>query len=86
MAAGLSEHPVPNTDIKTHGTNDIYAIGVPGYDPASPEKSARKLKSNWAKNQPQKPALARVENAEGYAASATEFWFQLNCGWDNILE
>ena len=87
MAAGLSEHDTTDENIKTHGTDDIYAIAN-GYDVTSPERSARKLKDNWTKynqdNKIEKPELERVENAEGYAASATEFWFQSRCGWDEI--
>lgn len=87
MAAGLSERDTTDPNIKTHGTDDIYAIAQ-GYDPTSPERSARKLKDNWTKynqdNKNKKPELERVENAEGYAASATEFWFQSRCGFDDV--
>lgn len=73
----------------THGTEDIYEIAK-GYDSGSPEKSSRKLKDNWVKdnkdNKKKKPELQRTENAESYAAAATEFWFQKQCGWDTILE
>ena len=74
---------------ETHGTEDIYQIAK-GYDPGSPEKSSRKLKDNWMKydkdNKNNKPELQRTENAESYAAAATEFWFQSHCGWDEIME
>ena len=73
----------------THGTEDIYQIAQ-GYDRGSPEKSSRKLKDNWVKydkdNKNKKPELQRTENAESYAAAATEFWFQSRCGWDAIME
>ena len=87
VEAGL--FPDNNGAEDTHGTEDIYQIAG-GYDPASPEKSARKLKDNWVKydadNNQKKPEILRTENAESYAAAATEFWFQQQCGWDNILE
>ena len=86
VAAGLSERETTDKNIKTHGTDDIYGIAK-GYDATGPERSARKLKDNWAKynkDKKNKPELERVENAEGYAASATEFWFQSRCGWDTI--
>ena len=70
----------------THGTEDIYQIAK-GYDPASPERSARKLKDNWVKynnDKKKKPELQRTENAESYAAAATEFFFQSKCGWPEI--
>ncbi len=86
-AAGLSERDTTDENIKTHGTDDIYAIAS-GYDVTIPERSSRKLKDNRTKfnndNSNNKPELERVENAEGYAASATEFWFQLQCGWTEI--
>lgn len=89
VAAGLNERDTTDPNIKTHGTDDIYMIAN-GYDPTSPERSARKLKNDWATynndNSKPKPVLERVENAEGYAASATEFWFQSKCGWTEILE
>ncbi|SLM34209.1 Metallopeptidase, catalytic domain [Lasallia pustulata] len=87
VAAGLSERDTNDPNIKSHGTDDIYAIAK-GYDPTSPERSARKLKDNWTKyngDHKNKPELERVENAEGYAASATEFWFQSKCGFTDIL-
>ncbi len=72
----------------SHATDDIYAFDT-GYDPSSPERSSRKLKDNWTaydndNNKPQ-PPLQRVENAEGYAAAATEFYFQQVCGWSEII-
>lgn len=87
VAAGL--FPDNNGADDTHGTEDIYQIAS-GYDPGSPEKSSRKLKDDWVKyennNQNKKPELQRTENAESYAAAATEFWFQSKCGWDHIME
>lgn len=74
----------------THGTEDIYAI-ADGYNRGSPEKSARKLMANWIKfdngnGNGNKPEIKQVENAESYAAAATEFYFQKYCGWDEVLE
>ena len=87
VAAGLSERDTDKLNVRTHGTDDIYDIAV-GYNPSNPEQSARTLKNNWSAynkdNQKKKPELARVENAESFAASATEFWFQSKCGWDTI--
>ena len=90
MEAGL--FPDHEGEDAMHGTEDIYQVSS-GYDPGSPEKSARKLKDNWVKykdhkknKKNKKPDLQRTENAESYAAAATEFWFQSRCGWDKILE
>ncbi|KAM0794074.1 hypothetical protein BDR22DRAFT_877048 [Usnea florida] len=84
--AGLSEQQ--EGGITTHGTNDIYAIDE-YYNIGDPDKGSRKLKDIWAlyesnSKQVPKPPLQRVENAESYAASATEFWFQSMCGWPTI--
>lgn len=61
-----------------------------GYDKANPNRAARKLKTNWDAynndNSKKKPEIERVENAESYAAAATEFWFQSKCNWDSIME
>ena len=88
VEAGL--FPDNNGDDGTHGTEDIYQINEPDYDPGSPEKSGRKLKVNWVKynddNKNKRPELQRLENAENYAAAATEFYFQMRCGWDEIME
>ena len=87
MVAALSERDTLEPGVSSHGSDDIYAIAG-GYNPRSPEQSARTLKDNWTKyskdNSNTKPVLRRIENAESYAASATEFWFHSNCGWDNI--
>ena len=89
VAAGLSERDIANFDIKTHGTNDIYEIAT-GYDRGNPNRAARQLKTNWETynndNSKKKPEIARVENAENYAAAATEFWLQSKCNWDSIME
>ena len=74
----------------THGIEEIYQIAK-GYDTGSPEKSSRKLKENWVKydmnnRKNKKPELQRTENAESYAAAATEFWFQSKCGRSKIKE
>ena len=88
-AIGLSQRDTADPSIKIYGTDDIYAIAK-GYNPSSPERSARKLKTNWAaKNKgpnKKKPELERVEKEEGYVATATEFWMQVNCGFDDIEE
>ncbi|KAI4267640.1 MAG: hypothetical protein LQ337_008258 [Flavoplaca oasis] len=88
VEAGL--FPDNKGDDDTHGTEDIYQIDPSGYDPGSPEKSGRKLKDNWVKynddNKNKKPELQRIENAESYAAAATEFYFQKHCKWDEIME
>lgn len=88
VEAGL--FPDNKAEGDTHGTEDIYQIAE-GYDRGSPEKSARKLKDNWVKHDrkdsgAKKPELLRTENAEGYAAAATEFWMQSWCGFDDISE
>lgn len=87
VQAGL--FPDNKAEGDTHGTEDIYQIAN-GYDPASPEKSARQLKNNWVKydgdNSLKKPEILRTENAESYAAAATEFFMQKNCGWDEVME
>ena len=87
VEAGLFPDYDPEGD--PHGTEDIYQIAQ-GYDLGSPEKSARRLKNNWVKynndNKNQEPELQRTENAESYAAAATEFFFQSSCGWDEISE
>ncbi|KAL9098022.1 MAG: hypothetical protein Q9163_006230 [Psora crenata] len=87
VEAGL--FPDSNGEDDTHGTYDIYEKDD-GYDKGSPEKSARKLKANWdaydKDNSKPKPSYQRIENAESYAAAATEFYFQNHCGWDEIME
>lgn len=80
VQAGL--FPDNNGADDTHGTEDIYQIAS-GYDAGNPEGSARKLRDNWAAGK--EPELKRIENAEGYAAAATAFYFQKWCGWDDIL-
>jgi len=73
---------------QSHGTDDIYEINT-GSDRTSPERSGRKLKDSWTAynkgNKKSKPSIQRVENAEGYAAAATEFYFQQVCGWSEIM-
>lgn len=87
IEAGL--FPDNTANDATHGTEDIYQI-APGYDQGSPEKSSRKLRDDWAQydgdNSKPKPEIQRTENAESYAAAATEFFFQMRCGWDTIME
>lgn len=87
VEAGL--FPDGNGASNTHGTEDIYQIAE-GYNRGNPEKSARQLKDEWVKygndNKNKKPQLLRTENAESYAAAATEFYFQKYCGWDEIME
>lgn len=89
VAAGLEERDTADEDISSHGTDDIYDI-ADGYAGLGPERSARRLSVNWNKydqdNKNPKPEVKRVENAESYAASATEFWFQSKCGWNTIQE
>ena len=85
-AAGLREEQ--DGDITTHGTNDVYAIDKI-YNIGEPDRASRKLKDNWAfydfnNKQFPEPPLQRVQNAESYAAAATEFYFQSMCGWPTI--
>lgn len=90
----LSERPLDRDlpqDGSSHGTEDVYEITDPNYrkyDTTSPARAARELYENWAKaekdDKKPKPILARVENAESYAASATEFLFMQQCGADTI--
>ena len=86
-AAGLSLRDTEDENVQTHGTDDIYAIAN-GFDAINPAHAARQLKDDWATynndNEKEKPVLQRIENAEGFAASATEFYFQSKCGWDVI--
>lgn len=73
-------------DWKSHGTDDIYNIAE-GYNRRKLQQASRMLKENWAKynkDGKKKPELERVENAESYAATATEFWFQKQCELNDI--
>jgi hypothetical protein len=88
---GLSERPADRDEPdgeKSHGTEDVYELEDPNwknYDTQSPARSARRLKENWEKAAKGKePILKRVENAESYAASATEFYFMQKCKFDTI--
>lgn len=85
--AGLPEQT--DGSIQTQGTDDVYDIAPNQYKPGDQEKASRKLKDNWAfydfnNKQFPEPPLQRVENAESYAAAATEFYFQSKCGWPTI--
>jgi hypothetical protein len=90
----LSERPLRRNkpqDGSSHGTEDVYETDDPNYkkyDRSSPARAARELYENWAKaekdDKKPKPILKRVENAESYAASATEFLFMQRCGFDTI--